>query len=917
MVSSDEEGEIFPDSVSDYEFINQASEHVSFAFLPLQWPKEEPVDNVNLEMFLVGFSDDGLRKVFKKVVAWRYELSYVQPEISVLCKGNIWLKLLKPKKSFETTVRSILVTVQCLHFVKHNVEATESSIWGHLSRVFSTYEVAPSEVDCVNHISLLRNAAALDKTFLKSEYMLGILLEKPTKGKVLQMEGLPVKRADFIVDDVEDPCEPDDSFDSEDFFDTCCSLCDNGGDILSCEGRCMRSFHATEASGEGLCESLGLSTAQVNKIPVFKCKNCRYQQHQCSICGKLGSSDLSSKPEVFPCIAGNCGRFYHPRCVSKELYKRNDTQEEDLEKKIAAGESFACPVHKCFVCKRVEDREVDDLQFAVCRRCPKSYHRKCLPREITFEDDDDNGILPRAWDGLLLKRILIYCLDHEIDPTLGTPLRNHILFPGMFKERNHVPEHGLTKANVLPMKRKLLPYPYATKTVERKIVKQADKVNYYNFKGSDSIMQVGKCSIKPSIDTQKNSSLSSLTSASRGHMKFLPTLTANKTVLEKSKFNSEKIMKSNVVQLGNVDKSWKKHNTVPSAKPLLDKQSCSSPVDIQLEKRIVALMENVNASFDEDEFKKQQIIPSNYNSQNPLDKTLTKMKVEVTVKAIRTALQKLEKGGTVEDAKTHCSAELLRQVPLWKKRLDVYLAPFIHGMSYTSYGRHFTKLDKLEENDFNFEQRDWFSVKPSELPDGSRLIMGLNPPFGYKAALANRFINKALQFNPKLLIFIVPPETKRLDSRKGTRYELIWEDPYLLAGEAFYLPGSCDANEKHLSQWNNVTPPLYLWSHPGWTRKHREIAYNCGQSQLFNQPQCSQPPPAWNYLLQEQQDCYGDFSNVIDMYGGLPRMLDDVPEHSHNPMAFKVAGHLETISPVDELEDMSISPTDSPTGFIS
>lgn len=34
---------------------------------------------------------------------------------------------------------------------------------------------------------------------------------------------------------------------------------------------------------------------------------------------------------------------------------------------------------------------------------------------------------------------------------------------------------------------------------------------------------------------------------------------------------------------------------------------------------------------------------------------------------------------------------------LLQKRLDVYLAPFIHGMSYTSYGRHFTKLDKLEE----------------------------------------------------------------------------------------------------------------------------------------------------------------------------------------------------------------------------
>lgn len=40
-------------------------------------------------------------------------------------------------------------------------------------------------------------------------------------------------------------------------------------------------------------------------------------------------------------------------------------------------------------------------------------------------------------------------------------------------------------------------------------------------------------------------------------------------------------------------------------------------------------------------------------------------------------------------------------------------------------------------------------------------IMGLNPPFGVKAALANRFINQALKFNPKILILIVPKETKR------------------------------------------------------------------------------------------------------------------------------------------------------------
>ncbi|XP_021724536.1 protein ENHANCED DOWNY MILDEW 2-like isoform X2 [Chenopodium quinoa] len=939
MASSDEEGEIFPESVTDYQFINQENKLVSFAFLPLLWPKEKPVDTVNLQLFFTGVSDDGLRKVFKQVVAWRYELSYVQPEISVFCKGDFWVKLLKPKKLFEPTIRSLLITIHCLHYVKHNVEATENSIWCHLSKVFSTYEVAPSEDDCMNHISLIRFAAERDKTLLNNEYMLGILLEKPKKGKVLQMEGLPVKRTDFIVDEEDDPFEVDDSIDYDDFFDTCCSLCDNGGDILSCEGRCMRSFHATEDSGEGLCESLGLSMAQVNAIPVFKCKNCRYQQHQCFICGKLGSSDLFCNPEVVPCIAANCGRFYHPSCVAKELQKRNDTQDDDLEKKIAAGESFACPVHKCFVCKHVEDREVDDLQFAVCRRCPKSYHRKCLPREISFEDDDENGILQRAWDGLLLKRILIYCMDHDIDPTLGTPLRNHILFPG--KERKRVSENCLPKVNVLPKKRKLIPYHSPIETVERKIVKQADKAHCSSFKGSDATRQVGKGSIKPSSDAQKNSTFSNLTSASRRQVKFLPTLTTSKTVRDTSKFMFEKSLKSNVMKLGNANKFGRKLNTVHSAKPLLEKQCFSNPVDIQIEKRINALMENVNASFNEDEFKKQQVVPSNYKaSQIPLDKTLSKVKVEVTVNAIRTALKKLEDGGTIEDAKTHCSAGLLCQLPIWKKRLNVYLAPFIHGMSYSSYGRHFTKPDKLQEiverlhwyvqdgdmivdfccganefsclmkkklddvgkkcyfknfdlfpskNDFNFERRDWFSVQSGELAEGSRLIMGLNPPFGVKASLANQFIDKALQFNPKLLIFIAPPETRRLDSGKGpthTRYDLIWEDSYLLSGEAFYLPGSCDAREKQLSQWNNVTPPLYLWSHPDWTRKHREIAYRCGHSQISGQIPCSRPP-TWNYILEEQQDCYG------------------LPEAN------------VCITPVDDLKDMDISPTNSPSYFIS
>lgn len=136
MASSDEEGEVYPDSVTDYEFVNQENEHISFAFLPLQWRNDESIDTVNLQMFISGVCDGGLQKIYKQVVAWRYELAYVQPEISVLCKGNLWVKLLKPKKLFEATIRSILITIQCLHFVKHNPQATKNSIWCHLSRVF-------------------------------------------------------------------------------------------------------------------------------------------------------------------------------------------------------------------------------------------------------------------------------------------------------------------------------------------------------------------------------------------------------------------------------------------------------------------------------------------------------------------------------------------------------------------------------------------------------------------------------------------------------------------------------------------------------------------------------------------------------------------------------------------------------------
>ncbi|MED6121228.1 hypothetical protein PIB30_028056 [Stylosanthes scabra] len=57
-----------------------------------------------------------------------------------------------------------------------------------------------------------------------------------------------------------------------------------------------------------------------------------------------------------------------------------------------------------------------------------SYHRK---RAIAFEDIEDEVIITRGWNGLMPNRTHIYCLKHDIDEELGTPIRDHmkIKFP--------------------------------------------------------------------------------------------------------------------------------------------------------------------------------------------------------------------------------------------------------------------------------------------------------------------------------------------------------------------------------------------------------------------------------------------------------------------------------------------------------
>uniref|UniRef100_A0A0E0IDZ7 Uncharacterized protein n=2 Tax=Oryza TaxID=4527 RepID=A0A0E0IDZ7_ORYNI len=528
---------------------------------------------------------------------------------------------------------------------------------------------------------------------------------------------------------------------------SCCEL------LESCEGKCLRSFHAIRDAGED-CQTLGYTRRQF---------------------------------DVFPCASANCGYFYHAKCVAQLLFTENEAKALEYTTKIASGVKFACPLHKCDVCKYGENKDEKELQFAVCRR------------KIAFDDFVDNGVFhfQRAWEGLLPNnRILIFCLKHDIDPKLRTPTRDHIKFPD---------NPAVTRK------------PFDVNGMNKKVVK---------------IRLLEDCPPAPLSSDKKSFGTVNRFSSS--------------DVITKKR----KVLVSGGTKHCALSAVAREKTSVPSFIPL----SSFPVIDKSTERRIHEFAQKVSSDITIEDIQKKLVVPSTHTPVSKNTDKITLGMVQRSVEAINAALHMLENGASIEDVKSVCAPSDLFQLARWKNKLNIYLAPFLHGMRYTSYGRHFTKLDKLEQIvdrlqwyiesgdtvvDFCCGSNDFSLLLKEKLEASEKScfyknfdliqpkIMGLNPPFGFKASLANQFINKALTFKPKLIILIVPKETERLD-RKYPPYELIWEDSHQLAGKSFYLPGSLDADNKIMEQWNMSPPPLSLWSRSDWARKHKEIAKTMG-----------------------------------------------------------------------------------------
>ncbi|GMI86649.1 hypothetical protein HRI_002334200 [Hibiscus trionum] len=120
----------------------------------------------------------------------------------------------------------------------------------------------------------------------------------------------------------------------------------------------------------------------------------------------------------------------------------------------------------------------------------------------------------------------------------------------------------------------------------------------------------------------------------------------------------------------------------------------------EVEKGILALIKDVESSFNAEEFLKSHKQTSVANACSIESKSITLGRVETSAKDARTALEKLEKGYSLEDAKTVYDPDDIKQILKWKDNLAVYLGPFLHGTdgrSYTSFGCYFIKVEKLKE----------------------------------------------------------------------------------------------------------------------------------------------------------------------------------------------------------------------------
>uniref|UniRef100_J3MS80 Protein kinase domain-containing protein n=1 Tax=Oryza brachyantha TaxID=4533 RepID=J3MS80_ORYBR len=158
-------------------FFKAGDEFVSFSILSFRFdenhelPSSEGGDEKGVYIF--GSDPEGLQHVCKHVIAWRVHLDCKKPKISVLPSEDKdkWIRLFKLHKGYaEDIARSVLITVQMIHFVRSHPAHNERALPNNLSGVFRSFVTKPPEVDDLRkQYPVIMYFVEKDPTLLKSK----------------------------------------------------------------------------------------------------------------------------------------------------------------------------------------------------------------------------------------------------------------------------------------------------------------------------------------------------------------------------------------------------------------------------------------------------------------------------------------------------------------------------------------------------------------------------------------------------------------------------------------------------------------------------------------------------------------------------------------------------------------------------
>ena len=88
-----------------------------------------------------------------------------------------------------------------------------------------------------------------------------------------------------------------------------------------------------------------------------------------------------------------------------------------------------------------------------------------------------------------------------------------------------------------------------------------------------------------------------------------------------------------------------------------------------------------------------------------------------------------------------------------------------------------------------FRRQAWGSVDVAEHLPAGELVIGLNPPFGFRNGQALEFVEHSLCASPRMIVLIIPT-TDRMLNYEPPGYETLIRDEELCRGNKFYTPGA-------------------------------------------------------------------------------------------------------------------------------